>query len=251
MNFEEVISTYDRDGFVIIRQLFSAGEVAEYENELQRCIQEVAPGAQSGDVYFDDSTPKCVKAMHRLDHHSELFNDLISEPRIQNILQAIWLGDQVIPGKVSLFDKPSSSSGDTPPHQDNTFQYWNPPLALTVTLAIDETTSENSPLIFLKGSHHLGLLPHCFSEIMGFSRTLVDPIDEVQYPSVELCMQPGDVALHHILSVHRANINHSGRSRRQIAVGYRSSRAVCDEAAYAQYQKDLDALHAQSMRPGM
>jgi phytanoyl-CoA hydroxylase len=179
-----------------------------------------------------------------LNEDSECFERLLTDPRIIEILQAIWPGDQVFPGKgASMFDKPSVSSGDTPPHQDNTFQCWDPPFALSATVAIDESTPGNGPLSCQKGTHLLGMLPHRFSGTVGFSRVLVDPLDEAKYPNIQLCMKPGDMALHHILSVHSANVNRSGLPRRQIGISYISSRTRRDEAAYAQYQKDLDALH--------
>ena len=246
MNRNELAEAFQRDGFVIQRQLFSLVEVKEIETHLQQCLDRLPADVEPGKVYFDESTPKNVKAYHRLHEDSAFFQDLMVEPRIMNILQAIWPGDDIITRGVSLFDKPSANSGDTPPHQDNTFQCWNPALALTVTVAIDETTPENAPLICQAGSHHLGMLAHRFSGTMGFSRVLVDPVDSETYPTVELCMKPGDVALHHILTVHSAKVNRSGRPRRQIGIGYLSSRVRRDEAAYAQYQKDLAELHAQN-----
>jgi len=246
MNVQEMIDTYNRDGFVIVRQLFSANEIAEMAAYLQQAVDALPPDVEAGKVYFDDSSPKRVKAYHRLNEDLECFERLLTDPRIIEILQAIWPGDEVVQGgNVSMFDKPSASSGDTPGHQDNTFQCWDPALALTVTIAIDESTPDNGPLICQKGTHQLGMLEHRFSGTVGFSRELVDPIDEEPYPNVKLCMKPGDMAIHHILSIHSATVNDSGRPRRQVGIGYISSRARRDEAAYAQYQKDLDALHAQ------
>ena len=245
MNTNELAVAYHRDGFVIARQLFSSEEIKEIAENLQQCIDSITPDTEPGKVYFDDSTPKRVKALHRLNEQSPFFQKLIEEPRVLNILKPIWAGDEIISKSVMFFDKPSPGSGETPPHQDNTFNCWIPPLALTVTVAIDETTPENGPLICQAGSHRLGMLAHRFSGSMGFSRLLVDPVDKDQYPSVELCMKPGDVALHHILTIHSANTNHSGRPRRQIGMNYVSSQVEKDSIAFAQYQKDLEDLHAE------
>lgn len=144
-----------------------------------------------------------------------------------------------------MFDQPSVSSGDTPPHQDNTFQCWDPPYCLAATVAIDESTPDNGVLWCQTGTHKLGLLPHKFSGTVGFSRKLIEPVDEEKHPWVELCMKPGDMAIHHTLSVHAANVNRSGLPRRQAGIGYISSQARRDQTAWAQYQKDLDLLHTQ------
>jgi phytanoyl-CoA hydroxylase len=116
-------------------------------------------------------------------------------------------------------------------------------LALTVTIAVDESVPENGALVCQAGSHQIGLLPHRQSGIQGFSRCLVDPVDTASYPEVQLCMQPGDICLHHINTVHRSGANELDRPRRQLGLLYRSSLAQRDTEAWDQYHKDLNLLH--------
>jgi len=74
--------------------------------------------------------------------------------------------------------------------------------------------------------------------------TLDDPVDTTRFPEVHLCLQPGDIALHHIAVIHRSEANLSDRSRRQLGMGYYSSLARKNEAAVARYKKMLEELHA-------
>ncbi|MBX3706962.1 MAG: phytanoyl-CoA dioxygenase family protein [Pseudomonadales bacterium] len=49
---------------------------------------------------------------------------------------------------------------DIPWHQDNGYGQLEPPLDLTVWIALDDCTTENGCLWVLPGSQRLGLLPH-------------------------------------------------------------------------------------------
>ena len=120
---------------------------------------------------------------------------------------------------------------------------------MTVTIAIDPSTAENGALICAKGSHKQ-LLPHRPSGVMGFSMTLDAPVDTASYPEVHLCLRPGDIALHHIAVIHRSEANKSDRSRRQLALGYRSLLAHKNAEAAARHAAMLEALHAKKHEAG-
>lgn len=245
MDSNAIARTFEQDGFSIVRQLLSSNEVAEIERQLADYIANVAPRLSSGEVYYEDSPQKPVKAMHGLNRHSEFFANLRAHPKILQLVRAIWPQGEILQEAVSYFGKPAKDGSVTPPHQDNYFQHWAPPLALTVTISVDESTPENGALIVAKGSHKQ-LFPHHASGVMGFSMTLDDPVDTQRYPEVHLALKPGDIALHHIAVIHRSEANRSDRSRRQLAIGYRSSLAKKDEAAAERHKRMLEELHAKN-----
>jgi len=239
---------FHEDGFVIIPKLFSADKIAELEQQLQTFIENVVPNLKPGQVYYEDSPSKPLKALHRIEEHSDYFRLLMRDTRILQVVRAIFPGGEIIPEAVAFFAKLAGAGSETPPHQDNTFQFWDPPEALTVTIAIDESTPDNGVLICQGGSHKLGLLPHRLSGVLGFSRTLAEAVDVNVYPEVQLCMRPGDLAVHHINTIHRSRPNKTGRHRRQLAISYRSSRAQKDLESFRQYKQDLEKLHEESMK---
>jgi phytanoyl-CoA hydroxylase len=240
---EQIATDFEHDGFVIERQVLSAREIQAIERELAGFITNVAPRLSDGEVYYEDSLQRPVKALHGMNRHSEFFAKLRGHEKILQIIRAIWPEGDIIQEAVSYFGKPARDGSVTPPHQDNFFQHWEPPLALTVTVSIDPSTPENGALICAKGSHKK-LFPHHPSGVMGFSMTLDDPVDTSAYPEGHLCLQPGDIALHHIAVIHRSEANRSDRSRRQLAIGYRSSLAKKNEEAVARHQRMLAELHA-------
>jgi ectoine hydroxylase-related dioxygenase (phytanoyl-CoA dioxygenase family) len=243
MNTAQIAADFHRDGFVIVRQLYTRAEIDEVARQLEQYLREIVPTLPTGDAYFEDSPAKPVKSLFRMEQRSPFFNKLMGDARVLDLLRVIWPGDDVIQESVMFFGKPAGDGSDTPAHQDNTFQCWDPPLSLTATIAIDESTPENGALVCQKGSHTIGLMPHRPSGVMGFSRCLIEPVDTTRYPEVQLCMKPGDVALHQIQTVHRSGPNRSSKSRRQLGIGYRSSRAARDQVKFEKYQQDLKKLH--------
>jgi ectoine hydroxylase-related dioxygenase (phytanoyl-CoA dioxygenase family) len=57
-------------------------------------------------------------------------------------------------------------------------------------------------------------------------------------------MEPGDVAIHSVETVHYSGANTSTSPRRQIGIGYRSSVAQRDEASHTRYLQELEAFMA-------
>ena len=244
MNIDSLAQQYCEDGFAMARHVFSADEISELQRHLHEYIRTVAPRLMQGRVYYDGTPRGGVKALHQMEENSAYFEDLRRDERLVKMVGAIFAEATVKPCNVMFFDKLSRSDAVSPPHQDNTFQCWDPPEAMVATIAVDRSTPDNGVLICHRGSHRSGLLPHRSSGVLGFSRCLTKPVDEATCPAVELCMDPGDVALHSVNTIHHSGPNRTNRSRRQVGIGYISSRARRDERAWAQYQEDLERLHA-------
>jgi len=94
-----------------------------------------------------------------------------------------------------------------------------------------------------RGSHRLGLLSHTPSGVPGFSQRLLDPIDNEKFPAVPCLMEPGDLMLHHIDTVHFSGGNTSTQSRRMLTTTYWSTRIKRDEEKYAAIQAERMRLH--------
>ncbi|MGI0134307.1 MAG: phytanoyl-CoA dioxygenase family protein [Candidatus Micrarchaeaceae archaeon] len=247
-NVDQAVVQFHSDGFAIIRKVFSNAEVTEILREIERVAEESGPSLPAGRIYYEDRAGRTLKALHTPELESPWLARLQHDQRLIGIVQAIFPDGEVIPTGTAFFAKLAGSGSETPPHQDNVFQYYNPPLALTLTIALDSSDESNGVLICRKGSHKPGVLPHAASHVLGFSQVLAElpPIDK--YPEATLMMQPGDISLHHINTVHYSHSNGSTRHRRQYGIGYRSSLAIRDEEAYKAYLHTLDKLHEDSSR---
>jgi len=245
---EETANAFNRDGFVIVRGLFSEAELAELDVHVARFVADVAPTLPPGEAYFEDNAPGVLKSAFRLNEHDPFFDELRETARAKEIVSAIFDDPDIVSRDVSFFAKAAGSGSETVAHQDNAFRNIVPPEGVNATIALDASTRENGVLCCLRGSHKIGLLPHVQSGVPGFSRRLAQPLDRDAYPEVALCMQRGDMALHHIDTVHYSGANPSPNSRRQLAMPYHSSRARRDEEAAAAYRQDLADLHAAKLR---
>lgn len=87
---------------------------------------------------------------------------------------------------------------------------------------------------------------HRRTTTLGFSQGIIDyPTAEDAKNEIAMVARPGDLLVHHALTIHRADGNPSSRSRRSIGFIYYSERAREDVAAQARYQEKLaDELRA-------
>lgn len=244
MDTTEDVKQFHSDGFVVLRGVLTSDEVRGIADQVDRFIREIGPGLAAGEIYYEDSPGKPVKALHGMDRHMPFFSRIREHPKFLETVRAIWPGDEISMWAVSYFGKAARTGSVTPAHQDNAFQHLVPPLGLELTIAIDESTVDNGALICQRGSHNLGTLPHRLSGVMGFSKTLIDAVDTAAYPEIALCMKPGDICVHGVNTIHRSGANKSDRPRRQLGIGYRSARAKLDSIAAAKHTADLEALHA-------
>jgi phytanoyl-CoA hydroxylase len=243
MNCQAIARRFHDDGCVIVGGVFLPQEIVEIELQLNDFIRVVVPKLASGHVYFEDVAGKPIKSIHNLQQHSPYFRQLAQDERLVKIAQSIWPDAQVISHSVMFFGKVAFSGSVAPAHQDNAFQNLQPPEDLVCTIAVDSSTPANGALTVRRGSHKLGQLPHRPTGVMGFSQTLVTPLDSEQYPEMQLCMEPGDICIHHTNAVHYSGPNTTSQSRRQLGISYRTTRARRDEAAWEAYQDELKKLH--------
>ncbi|MAE65899.1 MAG: hypothetical protein CMJ18_16635 [Phycisphaeraceae bacterium] len=231
------------NGFAIVRSVFNDDEIARFSDALDTVTRDVAPRLGPGEVYYEDTPERPIKSLFRLENHSDVFASLVGDARLLTLVRAVYDDPDARLRTAAMFAKPARHGSVTPAHQDNVFQCWDPPEALTITVAVDPSTCDNGPLVCQKGSHRLGLLPHRPSGVMGFSQMLIDPLDTGKWPEVELCLEPGDISRHATETVHRSGPNGTDQSRRQIAVGAYSSRAKVDEKRRARRNAIVAKLH--------
>ena len=79
---------------------------------------------------------------------------------------------------------------------------------------------------------------------------LIDPPDTACFPEIEIHLKPGDICLHAVETVHRSNPNRTDRSRHQISIGARSSRARVDEKMRGRSAAIVSELHRENKRAG-
>jgi len=167
-------------------------------------------------------------------------NALLMKGRFEELARLL-LGDGAVPKGVEYFNKPPKIGRPTPPHQDGYYFMIVPNEAATFWVALEEVDAENGCLRYVRGSHRRGIRSHRRTDTLGFSQGVSDygrPEDAAN--EVAFSVHPGDVLVHHSLTIHRADGNTSDRRTRQaIGLVYYSGAAREDKAAQQAYQQQL------------
>jgi phytanoyl-CoA hydroxylase len=243
MSFEHLKAQYDRDGYVIVRQLLPLAEFTDLQQNLDRYIRQIVPGLPDSDAFYDvdRSRPETLRQLHRMDQ-DPYFARYVHHPKWVSLAEAL-VGEPVTVMPPEWFNKPPRSTQGTPPHQDNYYSCWVPCNVLTIWMAMDVVDDENACLRFVRGSHREAVRPHAASRVLGFSQHITDygPGDEAREVAIHL--QPGDVSVHHGNLIHLAGANRSAtRHRRAFALVFLGQSCRRDEKAYRRY---LDAVKVQ------
>ena len=234
MDTDELRARFDRDGFVIVRDFLRGQAFEEVRENVERYVRDVVPTLGPGKAYYQEKDrPETLKQLQGM-AVDPFFEAYRQNRRWIDLAEAI-LGEPVEAGEPEWFNKPPKTEHVTPPHQDNYYFNLNPPNVLTIWVAIDPVDEENGCLRYVRGSHKHGVLPHSRSSVLGFSQHLPD--HEIVADEEEVVtLNPGDAAVHHGNTIHRADANRTDdRHRQAFAMVMRGESCELDEEAHARY----------------
>jgi len=244
IDLDTVRTDFDRDGFVAIRPLFDAAQMAEINRELDRYIADIVPRMRDSEVYYEDRADhSTLKQMQKLSVYDDYFRDLI-ETDVIHAMAASVLGEDVVAENLQYFNKPAGIGQPTPPHQDGYYFHLTPCKAVTGWLALEPVDHENGCIHYLRGSHKAPeFRPHGRSQVLGFSQGITDFGSTDDQANTEAFPGgAGTFLMHDARTVHWAGGNRSPtRSRRALGFVYFGKSAQIDHDAKAAYKKKLEA----------
>ena len=232
--FEEAGVALRQDGFAVVRSCVDGVALGALVDEYER---EVLPRKHKIDVRREVNGPDGKDGLARVVHISNVCElpalaHLAADPRLLALASACLGGAAVTPViNTEIFDKPPDGnlSTETPPHQDNFyFNAKEPGVALWI--ALDRMGSESGGCRYVHGSHLRGLRYHEFDwGPYGFAKSIYDFTDEDDELLKDVgSLEPGDVVIHHGLTVHYAPPNLTPNRRRGLVVNY-----VAEHVAYS------------------
>lgn len=244
---EDYVERYWRDGYAIVRGLFSRSEVAALSAAIDAVHDEaLAHGRcfRHGNLFYnvaaDAAGAKLVRMAQWPSYHQPALNAVRLDPRIARLLAPLIGGDlkQIIN---QLHWKAPGSLGDFAWHQDSRFRqpasaFRNLGAAYVQTgLAIDPHSPESGCMRFIPGSHADGDLALDDSrQVLGTAMTdaAIAAVGLSSSDAIEVVLEPGDLALWSPYLVHGSGENRSQHKRRLYINGY--VRAVdCDRGEWA------------------
>lgn len=214
---QNAVQQYQRDGYLIVKELFTAAEVAAL-------LEAVEHGDRVAQNTYgaNDATGRAAKLAIWFNVGNDIWSALSTCPRLVNGVR-ILLGEDVafFHGKVIL--KEARKGGAWEWHQD--YGYWYDqgfafPRLLSCWVALDPATRENGCLEVLKGSHQLGRVTHGkFGQQTGIDPTRVKALEPL-FEKVYCEMQPGAVLFFHSNLLHASGPNNSDKHRRSVVMCY-------------------------------
>jgi ectoine hydroxylase-related dioxygenase (phytanoyl-CoA dioxygenase family) len=241
------LAHYWRDGYAVVRGLFSASEIADIGDAMDQLYAEgVAHGRcfRHGNLFYnvarEGNGEPLVRMVQWPAYHQPLLNRVRLEMRLAHLLEPLIGRDlkQIIN---QVHWKAPGSLGDFAWHQDSRFRrpataYRNLATAYVQTgLAIDPHTAQSGSMRFIPRSHLRGDLGMDSSElVLGTAMTdrALDKVGLCASDAIDMLLEPGDLALWSPYLVHGSGTNRSDHKRRLYINGY--VRALdCDRGEWA------------------
>jgi phytanoyl-CoA hydroxylase len=234
------LDSFKQDGFVALSQFVAAEEFVDLLPQVDRFIAEVLPELPPEHVFYEDKGDlSTLKQIQQMGDHDAWFHTLFTEGCFRRIAEELLQGP-VVPKNMQYFNKPPGIGRPTPAHQDGYYFMLDPCEAVTMWFALDRADETNGCVHYVRSSHLDGMRPHGRTETLGFSQGIADyPLKSDQEREMAMVAQPGDLMVHHALTIHRAGANPSPRHRRALGFIYYSERAREDVAAHRAYQEKL------------
>ena len=214
------LAAFGRDGFAIVRALFTPGEVDELietfnalhaRGEIPGCFEAIPFGEATDPL---DAYPRMMHP-HRV---SQVAMRCMLHPKLEPILHAL-LNEPPIAAQSMFYWKPPSARGQAP-HQDNYYLRVSPGTCMAAWLAIDRADRENGGLFVAPGSHKLDLFcPEEADLSVSFTGDFVPVPKGLAQAPVDL--DPGDVLFFGGNLIHGSQPNRtSDRFRRSFICHY-------------------------------
>ena len=233
-------AVFDSAGYLVIPSFLNPLQIDEVQRKMDEYVRDVVPHVPVKQVFYENKDrPETLKQLQDVWKHDPYFGRMFFSEQFVGLAELL-LGGPVQGENLQWFNKPARIGSPTPPHQDGYYFMLDPNEAVTMWLALDDVDEENGCVRYLPGSHKRGIRAHSRTTTIGFSQGISDYGDEDHAAEVAMHAKPGDLLVHHCLTVHRANGNISAaRSRKALGMVYFSRYAKEDLERKNEYHKKL------------
>ena len=242
-----VVGDYARDGFVVVRGLFAADEIAAIGAASDQVFGEGLAHGRSfrhGNLFYNvaecaDGAP-FVRMAQWPSYHQPVLNDVRLDHRLAQLLEPL-IGRDVKQIINQLHWKTHAGVSDFAWHQDCRFRrpaeaYRGLARSYVQTgLALDPHTRESGCMRVVPRSHRYGALPLEMSRAVianPLSDDVLRAVGLEPSDAIDLVLEPGDLALWSPYLVHGSGANRAGHRRRLYINGYVRAED-CDRGEWA------------------
>ncbi|MBT4046352.1 MAG: phytanoyl-CoA dioxygenase family protein [Rhodospirillaceae bacterium] len=231
---------YERDGYVILPQLFDGAET-----DLLRRAMEEDPAIAAHSLLRPDQEGFGTRIAFWNRAGDSVYGMAARCARMVDTATTL-IGEEVYHFQSKLTAKEPQMGGAWEWHQDYGYWYYNGclrPDMLSCMIALDKTTPENGCLQLVKGSHKLGRIDHV---PLTDKQNEADPERMTHilksHELVHAELDPGDVLVFHSNMLHRSDKNLSDNRRWTLIICYNAASNDAYVAGDDRYYVPLDRV---------
>jgi phytanoyl-CoA hydroxylase len=220
-------AAYDRDGVIVVPDVFSPAEIDELRAVTEGFVERAAMVSANDEIYdLEDSHSAAEPRVRRLKSphlHDPAYFRASRNETVVAILKDLWGSVRFDTGKLNM--KSAGYGAPVEWHQDWAFYpHTNDDLA-AVGIMLDDVDMENGPMLVVPGSHKSLVWDHHGPD--GRFCGAIDPgRSDLDLSRALPCLgKAGSVTVHHVRAVHGSATNFSGRERRFLLYQYRAADA--------------------------
>ena len=207
---DDLLASFKRDGYVVVRNAIDAQLAAELEAHVHWL-----------DKQHDDLRPESFH--HGVLVHDPFIHRVAGDPRLLAIAEK-FVGDQIGLYASHYIAKPPHHGRAVGWHQDGSYWPLEPMEVVTLWVAGSPSTPANGCMRVIAGSQNRKLLKK--SELQQLDQkdyvlaAGMHPDDINETDAVDIELEAGDVSIHNPLIIHGSNPNHSDNWRIGLTLRY-------------------------------
>lgn len=205
---DEQVANYHRDGFIAPIRALDEAETADFRKKF-----EAYEAAHEG--WYEMSKGQKLYLLQTW------ARDLGRHPKILDAVEDV-MGPNLMVWGLSLFIKDANSPSYVSWHQDSTYWGLSKPDVVTAWIALSPANRKSGCMKMMPGTHKWDQLAHkdTLAKENLLTRGQEIEVDVNEDDAVYLELEPGEISLHNIRTVHGSAPNQSDERRIGIAVRY-------------------------------
>jgi ectoine hydroxylase-related dioxygenase (phytanoyl-CoA dioxygenase family) len=208
------VDAYWRDGYLFPVPAIPANEAIEMRTELETIERD----------YLDADLPLPLNTYKRVNANivMPLAHRIATHDAVLDVIEGV-LGPDILIFSAEFFIKEANTKQIVSMHQDLT--YWGLGAIdglVTAWIALSPATPASGCMDFVRGSHKNAILPHddTFDKNNLLSRGQEVRVDVAESDKVNIEIHPGQMSLHHGLTIHGSGPNTSNDRRIAAVIRY-------------------------------
>ncbi len=232
------LEEFERDGAIVLRDVVDSTWIATMREAIEAVLEDPSPMSRE---YTKPGDPGRYHGDFFLWRRHSAFRAFMADSPLPELAAHLMKSAEVYFFYDQLLVKEPGTGEETPLHHDLTYWPLRGNQIVSIWVPFDPATPDTGAVTYVRGSHRWGRLfsPAAFGEGAGYSDTYakagLEPVPDLETeidPADHLAwsLEPGDVLVHHPLTLHYAKGNASRDIRRRgLALRYVGDDAVYDD----------------------